>query len=129
MYKKRVTDMKISPQTYQEIMKCKNGAIGSDAKYRSMLVSLKPNCYVEAVDGRGGDIIDIERDEYDIPVRIGVSTNPSDLATAYRDGEHLEWIDVHDINFWEAWDFIAPIYLFEDDNAALGELMFESEVK
>lgn len=128
MHKKRVTEMRVNENTYGEIMKRTSESYPfGDAKYRSMLVSLKPGCYVETSDNRGGDIAEIERDRYDIPVRVKASYKIVDKDGNVV-GEHSEWIDVEDIYFWEAWDFIAPSYLFEDDNYPVGELMFESEV-
>lgn len=126
MYKKRVTEMRIGRKTYKEIMN-RQGSL-CNAKHRSMLVSLKPKCFVETDDGRGGDVAEVRRDRYDIPTAVKAVTKVYDSKMEEVIGEHAEWIDVGDITFWEPWDFIAPEYLFEDENAALGELMFESEV-
>jgi len=128
MWKKRVTEMKIGSDTYAEIMKRKSPHMHNNAEYRSMLVSLKPHCFVETEDGRGGNIVEIRRNSYDIPLEVMVTVDVVDPVTDEKICEREEWINVGDIVFWEAWDFIAPEYLFEDGNEAIGELMFESEV-
>ena len=127
MCKKRVTAMRIGPRTYKEIMNRKSVCM-HNAAYRSMLVSLKPGCYVETDDGRCGNVVEVKRDHYDIPISVKAVAGVYDPDTEEQTGEHAEWIDVDHITFWEAWDFIAPKYLFEDDNYVVGELMFESEV-
>lgn len=127
MSKLRVTAMRITDGTYAEIMK-EHGKHLGDAAYRSMLVSLKPGCYVETVDGRGGDIVEIKRDRNDIPIQVRTVCKVVDEKTDETIDEHHDEINVEDIFFWEAWDFIAPQYLFEDENAVIGELMFASEV-
>ena len=126
-YKKRVTAMKVRANTYGEIMQ-KHGKYMDDAKYRSMLVSLKPGCFVETPDGAGGDVVEVIRDRFDIPVTIKTECNEINSETSEVIGKRYDMIDVKDIYFWEAWDFITPEYLFEDCNSLAGELMFESEV-
>lgn len=127
MYKKRVTAMKIGPDTYKEIMNRQGNGTLPNAQFRSMLVSIKPGCYVETLDGRCGKVAEVKRDKYDIPVSVRVTVKTVDHGTD-KVIERSEWINTTDIFFWEAWDFIAPEYLFEDDNAIIGEMMFVSEV-
>lgn len=128
MEKRRVTAMKVRRNTYGKIMECGGGSMASDAVFRSMLVSLKPGCYVETVDGDGGDVVEVERDRYDIPTKVKTVVKVVDEKTREVVDEFFQWIDVHRIFFFEPWDFIAPVYLFEDENAAIGEFMFASEV-
>ena len=125
--KRRVTEMEVRPNTYREIMKKKSRTFMTNAQFRSMLVSLKPGCHVETEDARGGKVVQVERDRNDIPISVR-----TECPLVDRDDNVLdiisEWISVDDIVFWEAWDFIAPEYLFDEDNAPIGEIMFESEV-
>lgn len=123
--KRRVTAMKVSEDTYSKVME-RHSANMYDAKFRSMLVSLKPGCFVEAVNGCGGDIVEVIRDEFDIPTQVKVVCEMIDSKTGQTVDKHYDFIDVEDIYFWEAWDFIAPQYLFEDGNAVIGEMMFFS---
>ena len=127
MDKRRVTAMKVNEYTYGKVME-RHSENMRDAKYRSMLVSLKPGCFVEAVDGSGGNIVEVIRDRYDIPVQVKTVCEAADEKTGQTIGKHYDHINVEDIYFWEAWDFIAPEYLFIDENAVVGELMFASEV-
>lgn len=130
MFKKRITDMKVCDETYTEVMKRTSKVWGmSNARFRSMLVSLKPGCYVEVNDERGGSVKQVNRDRYDIPLSVEVARDVYDKITREKIGEEMQDIDVEEITFWEPWDFIAPVYLFEDANAGIGELMFLSEVK
>ena len=126
--KRRVTAMRVRPNTYGEIMKRKSPSFAmSDAGFRSMLVSLKPGCYVETSSATGGSIVKVERDRSDIPVIVQVESKVYNQDDKVIDVKRYR-INVGDIVFWEPWDFIAPTYLFEEENAPIGEIMFASEV-
>lgn len=124
-----VTAMRVGPETYSAIMQRGDESIMPNVLHRSMLVSLKPGCYVETNDGSGGDVVKVERDELDIPVAVLAERKTKKRKNGKPLKKVAEWIDVDDITYWEAWDFRAPEYLFYDSNAIIGELMFLSEVK
>lgn len=80
---------------------------GSDEAFRNLLDNIHPRCEVEAEGtNQYGEVIDIIRDRYGIPVVVKVRYEEENDDGEVEEG--IDYIAMADITFWEPYDHCAP---------------------